>query len=535
MFDFFKNMKLGTRIISLVLLQIIMLIIVGIYALVQIHHLELEIDELSQENIPLIEDVGKILQKQLDQALRFGEILQYAHSNKKNKFEKGIENFLDAGKNMQEILKDGVSRSKAGVKLAKEHNKDEEEKEFKKILHLFQDIKLKHDSYERHCEELFVFLEDDMNKKMMFTPGAEEGHSKSTETGHENLGNEAENKVVKKITSINEAMEAIEHEVKVLEEELNEITEHIQVITRGLTEEAKEVQANAFRTLIILTLLSTIAGGGFSIFVSIITARTVRNAVNSISNGAEEVTAASNDIAQTSQDLADNATKQAASIEETSASLEGLASSSASNAENTKEANSLIHRSDSIVQSTTSYIDNLNHSSENMLSFSDKIAIIVRTFNDYANQLNILSTNATAEATRSEATKGFAVFTIEIKKLVGQLVEKAQEAGNLVDVTLRDIKKGFEISDSTRKDFAEISQISTKLKAIVENVNNASMEQDQSISEINIAVATISDVTQASAATSEEAAAASEELNAQADTMLQVVDELVALVGKKKN
>lgn len=532
MLEFLNKIKLGTRINGLVLLQVVMLIIVSVYALIKIHHLELEIEELGKENIPLILNVTKIMEKQLDQALRFGEILQYSHTNKKEKFEKAIVDFIDAGKALHEVLKEAKDISSQGTKMAKEQGDSKEEKEFKKVVHLFQKLDKEHSDYQHHCEELFAHLEVDMAKKLGY-PGAEESHGSDNESM--NSGHNTEMKGTKKqALSTNEAMENIEHEVKGLEEELEEIMEHIKLITKNLTEEAKAEQAEAFRTLIILIIISLGGGGFISVMVSNITINTIKKAVGDLSNGAEEVTAASNDIAQTSTQLADNASKQAASIEETSASLEEVAASSNRNSEGTKEANELIRRSDGIVQNTTTYIDDLTKSSENMLSFSDRIAILVRTFTDYSNQLHVLSTNATAEATRSEATKGFAVFTIEIKKLVGQLTEKAQEAGDLVDGSLRDIKKGFEISDSTRKDFKEISEISTKLKEIFENVYHSSMEQDQSISEINLAVATISDVTQASAATSEEAAAASEELNAQAETMMQVVDELVNLVGKTK-
>jgi hypothetical protein len=63
-------------------------------------------------------------------------------------------------------------------------------------------------------------------------------------------------------------------------------------------------------------------------------------------------------------------------------------------------------------------------------------------------------------------------------------------------------------------------------------VREASLQQTQGIDQVAQALAQMEKVTQTSAATSEESAAASEQLNAQAETSLESVRRLEALISR---
>jgi methyl-accepting chemotaxis protein len=79
-----------------------------------------------------------------------------------------------------------------------------------------------------------------------------------------------------------------------------------------------------------------------------------------------------------------------------------------------------------------------------------------------------------------------------------------------------------------------LNEIATKARQVDELVSamaDASREQTEGITQINIAVSQMDKVTQTNAASAEENAAAAEELNAQAETMKQSVTELQQLVG----
>jgi methyl-accepting chemotaxis protein len=63
----------------------------------------------------------------------------------------------------------------------------------------------------------------------------------------------------------------------------------------------------------------------------------------------------------------------------------------------------------------------------------------------------------------------------------------------------------------------------------------ASAEQSQGVEQVNVAVSQMDKVTQQNAANAEESASASEELNAQAESMNEIVGQLVALVEGAKD
>jgi len=77
----------------------------------------------------------------------------------------------------------------------------------------------------------------------------------------------------------------------------------------------------------------------------------------------------------------------------------------------------------------------------------------------------------------------------------------------------------------------EIVQSIGKTTDLVGEIAAASGEQAQGIDQVNTAVSQMDKVTQQNAASAEESASASEELSAQAQSMNEVVNELVALVG----
>ena len=69
------------------------------------------------------------------------------------------------------------------------------------------------------------------------------------------------------------------------------------------------------------------------------------------------------------------------------------------------------------------------------------------------------------------------------------------------------------------------------MKTLVDEVEASSKEQAQGIEQISKAVSQMDQVTQRTAANAEESASASEELNAQAQALMAVVEQLQALVG----
>jgi methyl-accepting chemotaxis protein/methyl-accepting chemotaxis protein-1 (serine sensor receptor) len=166
---------------------------------------------------------------------------------------------------------------------------------------------------------------------------------------------------------------------------------------------------------------------------------------------------------------------------------------------------------------------------------SDKVGKIIRVIDEIAFQTNILALNAAVEAARAgEAGMGFAVVADEVRNLAQRCAQAARDTAGLIEESICKSNEGKMKVDQVAAAIQAITQESAKVKALVDEVSVGSQEQTRGIEQVSKALMQIEQVTQQSAANAEESAAAAEELTAQASTLMEVVDQLSAMVGGVK-
>ena len=250
-----------------------------------------------------------------------------------------------------------------------------------------------------------------------------------------------------------------------------------------------------------------------------------------LSDGARQIQSVAGQLGASSQNLAQGATEQAASLEETSAAMEQINSMTAQNVDHSKRAVALMGDTASSVKEVNLSLDHMLGSMREIGTSSDKIAKIIKVIDEIAFQTNILALNAAVEAARAgEAGLGFAVVADEVRTLAQRSAQAAKDTASLIEESISTATAGGARLDEVAKAVSRVTEVSEKVKVLIDEISSGSHEQAKGISQITTALRQMDQVTQQSAAGAEENAAAGADLHNQSVSLDKIIQRLTSML-----
>lgn len=480
----FKKMQLIFHLFILYGFLGVFFLIVSLFAIFTIRDYENTLLEVDREQLPLSRSIAEISRNQLNQALRLSEILLFARIGDREKFEISNETYMQAGKQIADDILEGRNIAQKGIDMANSSNKLKQLDALKTIL---KEIEKTHGDFEHLGSTLIrgIYQHEFLSTKDYLTSGDHMA---------------AEEEASKHITFLKTTLSAIEDETERLESTIRQASELIKQLSQTLAIDAKHTKNKTFK--IMIPLLFFTLGGGLILVLIIekIQANREKNknqmtghALTLLTHSLNHLNTNFQSLESTSNQLENNYSIQKEAFGNSIVNMKQLHALSDHTVQLTNQVHSLVVEKNRALEHTHILVSQLNKDAGKTLESGVETGRIVRNLKETVMQINLLATNASAEATRSEATKGFVIFSEEIKNLARLATNITENVSERTDNAIKKIHTDHEQISNTHQKFTEVVDLAKKLIELFEKMATSTEKQSSLIQDLTSATSGVNE------------------------------------------
>ncbi|MHB1121413.1 MAG: methyl-accepting chemotaxis protein [Ramlibacter sp.] len=254
----------------------------------------------------------------------------------------------------------------------------------------------------------------------------------------------------------------------------------------------------------------------------------LRELVLEVSGSARNLHLAAGEMAQGNQDLSQRTEETASSLDGTAAALEQITRNLQDSSRGLADAKELAAQAAAQAVDGGNLVGELVERMHGIAQDSSRVTEIVSLIDSIAFQTNLLALNAAVEAARAgDYGRGFAVVAGEVRHLSRRTAEAARDVKVLVSESMRSIDEGALLAGRAGEVVTGVVEAMQGVAANIGKVALRTQAQGSDISDVNVAVARVSEATQQNAALVEQSSAASHRLREQAEALSALISRFV--------